>query len=214
MARLPLLCKGCLQPLQVPEPDPEPEPPPPFLHPTQPQPARPHQADVPGKVEIATGANSTGGNPVSTDTASSRQQPDVLVAQSDSSSHIDFDIPGPTVANFNDPKKLWPQPTAPAAPAPAPTAPAPVPRAGTGKLIALVVDVAVGLILLVAGVFVGELLARKSTREVLTEAGSAAKFPPLELIQWLGPPLFFGLIYMLFVSRGWSIGGWLKRRRG
>lgn len=184
MAHLPLLCKGCGQPLAVPEPSPEPEPPlfaKPAPAPTKP--ASPQQVREP-----------------------SSNDDDVLVTKPDSTPDIDFNVSGPTVASLSDPQQP-PKPEAAANP------PAALAASSGSKRIPAIVDVAVGLILLVAGVFLGEVLAQKSTREVLTEAGSAPKFPPLELLQWLGPPLFFGLIYALLISRGRSVGGWLKRRQ-
>jgi hypothetical protein len=68
------------------------------------------------------------------------------------------------------------------------------------------------VLLLAAGVFLGELLAKQPTRQVLTEAGSAAKFPPLELLLWLSPPLLLLLIHALLSSRGASLGSILTRR--
>jgi hypothetical protein len=82
-----------------------------------------------------------------------------------------------------------------------------------GKLIPLLVDGAMIVILLAVGVVLGEVLAQKSTREVWSEAGSAPQFPPLELLQWLGPPVILGLSYVWLLSRGWSVGHWLKRRQ-
>jgi len=109
-------------------------------------------------------------------------------------------------------KSLAPVPE-PVSKPPAPE-PASSPAVGGRKLIPIIADVAVGLILLAVGVFLGEMLAQKPTGQVLSEAGSAAKFPPLDLIQWLGPPVLFGLVYAMLASRGLSVGGWLKRRSG
>jgi hypothetical protein len=72
--------------------------------------------------------------------------------------------------------------------------------------------VAVGLIVLAAGVFLGETLVRKSTVQVLRDAGSAVRFPPDELLIWAAPPVLVGLVYLLLVSRGATVGSWLKRR--
>ena len=94
-------------------------------------------------------------------------------------------------------------------PAPPPTPPA-QPR--ERKLLGAVVDVLVALVLVVVGVFCGELLARQSTAEVLKDAASAAKFPPVDLLMWLTPTLLLLLVYALFISRGKSAGGFLRRR--
>jgi len=89
-----------------------------------------------------------------------------------------------------------------------------VPPRPAKKLMPVVVDVVVGLILLALGVFLGEMLAQKPTGQILHEAGTAMKFPPIELIQWMGPPVVILLTYGLLVSKGRSVGGWLRRRRG
>ena len=65
---------------------------------------------------------------------------------------------------------------------------------GGRKALGLVVDVVVVLILVVVGVFLGELLANKSTREIL-DGASGPKFPQLELLMWLAPPVVFVLVY-------------------
>jgi len=97
----------------------------------------------------------------------------------------------------------------PSPPAPPPAAP---PPAGGKKVLGIVTDVVVALILIAVGVFCGELLARQSTSEVLKDAGSAAKFPPVDLLMWLAPSVLFLLIYSLLISRGKSVGGRLRNR--
>jgi hypothetical protein len=188
MAHLPLLCKGCGLALAVPDPEPEPEPaPPPF---------RPR----PAKIE-----------PKGPEKAEPKTEPKEL-----SKTKPVEDVSGP-IADPGDAEKA--KSLAPAAELvsvskpPAPEA-APPPTTAGRKLIPIVADVAVGLILLAVGVFLGEMLAQKPTGQVLSEAGSAAKFPPLDLIQWLGPPVLLELIYAMLASRGMSVGGWLKRRSG
>jgi hypothetical protein len=69
-------------------------------------------------------------------------------------------------------------------------------------------------VLLVISCWLGELLAGKPTREVWNEAGSSVKVPSTELLLWLAPPVLVALIYALLISRGLSVGGWLKRRLG
>ncbi|MBA4187418.1 MAG: hypothetical protein C0467_05300 [Planctomycetaceae bacterium] len=96
---------------------------------------------------------------------------------------------------------------------PPPSEDEPAPEPSRKNLLPLVADVAVGLILLAVGVFLGELLAQKSTGQILHEAGTAMKFPPIELIQWMGPPVVIVLVYGLLASKGRSVGGWLRKRR-
>jgi hypothetical protein len=78
--------------------------------------------------------------------------------------------------------------------------------------LSIVVDVILALFLLIAGGIFGEVLAKKSTGDVWREAGSAPKFPPIDLLLWLTPPLLLGLIYVLLISRRKSLGFWLQRR--
>ncbi len=78
--------------------------------------------------------------------------------------------------------------------------------------VSIVVDVVVGLILLAIGVVLGEMLTQKPTGQVLHEAGTAMKFPPVDLIMWMSPPSVILLTYGLFVSKGRGVGNWLKRR--
>ena len=81
------------------------------------------------------------------------------------------------------------------------------------KLLGTVVDVVVAIVLVVVGVFCGELLARQSTAEVLKDAASAAKFPPIDLLMWLTPTLLLLLVYAaLHLARQERSGGFLRRR--
>jgi hypothetical protein len=75
-----------------------------------------------------------------------------------------------------------------------------------------VVDAVVGVLLLAIAIYLGELLAQKPTQKVWHDAGGAVHFPPVELIQWMGPPAVIMLTYGLLVSKGISLGGWLRRR--
>lgn len=99
----------------------------------------------------------------------------------------------------------------PATPAPAAVAPAPAP-AGRRRALGLVVDVAVGLALAGGGALLGEFAARKSSVTILQEAGSAPKFPPTDLLLWLGCVATPLLLYVLLANRGKTVGGWLRRR--
>jgi hypothetical protein len=68
------------------------------------------------------------------------------------------------------------------------------------------------LVLLTVGGLLGEVLAKKSTRDVLWDATTAVKFPPIDLMLWLAPPTLLVLIYVLLISRRKSVGGWLQTR--
>jgi hypothetical protein len=107
-----------------------------------------------------------------------------------------------------------PEPVAKPAPVPTPVAPpaeVPEPRAEP-TLVPFVADLVVFVGLLIAGMLVGEQLTRKPTTRVLSESFSAAKFPPVELLLWGGPPLALGLIYLLLNGRERTVGAWLRRR--
>ena len=95
---------------------------------------------------------------------------------------------------------------------PPPAAPPPKPLRGR-KRVGVVVDLAVVLLLVAAGVFLGEMLAKTSTRDVIAGV-NGPKFPQPALLMWLGPPLLLVLSYTLLASRGKSAGAWLKKRAG
>lgn len=80
------------------------------------------------------------------------------------------------------------------------------------KPLAIFVDAMLVLFFLLIGGMLGEILAKKSTGEVLSDASTAAKFPPLELLLWLAPPAMLILIYSLLISRRKSLGAWLQRK--
>jgi len=87
-----------------------------------------------------------------------------------------------------------------------PTPPAEPAAPGGRKLLGIIVDVLVGALLIAIGVLCGEFLARQSTSEVLKDAGSAATFPPVDLLMWGAPTVVLLLIYALLISRGKSLG--------
>jgi hypothetical protein len=70
----------------------------------------------------------------------------------------------------------------------------------------------IGLLLLLVGGLIGEVLVKKSTGDVWREAGSAPKFPPIDLLLWLAPPIMLMLIYYLLITRRKSLGAWLQNR--
>ena len=220
MAHLPLVCKQCGQRLTPPAPTPDAPP----LKPV----AKPAPAPLPPKPVFAAPRPD---EPPDDD--------DVLVTKADSTPDIDFNVGGPTAASLSDAARARPTglsdanrprpadleatepeinldllpPAPPAMPSkPArPPAPAPPPKPEP-TLLPFVADLVVFVLLVVVGMIFGELLARKPTGEVLSEAGSATKFPPVDLLLWAAPPVLFGLVYLLLGSRERSAGAWLRRR--
>ena len=186
MARLPLLCKGCGQHLDVPEPTPEP-PPVPKLE--------THATPVPP----AGGLPSPGSPQVASSGSPRRETP---------AANDDGFLSQETLARL-DVKPPAELPAPPPKPAPPPLIPAP--RPAPRKLVAIAADAAVVLVLLGLGVLLGEFAARKPTAEILENA-SGPRFPPTDVLVWLGGPVLLLLIYAWLGSRGWTLGGWLKRR--
>lgn len=243
LASLPLVCKQCGQRLTPPAPTPDPPPPPPKpvappppVAAPAPKPAEPPKPAPPAPVgpfgappneddedvlvaqpdaspdidfniggptaaslSDATRARSTGLSDAH------RRPPDLSGAigpGGDSIPELNFDLLGP--------------PSAPPAPKPAPPPPEPEPPAEEKPeptLFPFLADLGTFLLLVIAGLFLGELLADRPMGQVISEAGSAPKFPPLDLLLLLGPPLVFGLIYVLLGGRERTVGAWLRRRR-
>jgi hypothetical protein len=98
-----------------------------------------------------------------------------------------------------------------ARPQPTPRTPVPVQTHGTRKFLAVVVDVVVLLLLIAVGGFLGEMLAGKPTLEIWQDAGSSVKFPSIDLLMWLSPPVLLTLVYVLLMSRGKSLGARLRK---
>jgi hypothetical protein len=188
LAHLPLVCKGCGQRLAVPDPTPEPDAPPPPV-PVAVPPPPPPVAVAPPVPPPAPGD-------------------DFL----SSAALAELDIGKDEAKLLREPPPELLGPVKAAAPVRPPPPAATPPR--SRKLIPNVADAAAVLVLLVAGVLVGEVVVKKSTRDILTEAGSAPKFPPVDLLLWLGCAGFFVLVYTWLGTRGWTVGGWLKRRAG
>ncbi|MBN9518568.1 hypothetical protein J0H58_08630 [bacterium] len=101
-----------------------------------------------------------------------------------------------------------PAPTKPPAGAPPPAVAPPRDRRALG----VVVDVAVGLALAGGGALLGEFAVGKSTATIIQEAGSAPRFPPTDLLLWIGCVATPLLVYALLANRGKTVGGWLRRR--
>lgn len=216
LAHLPLLCKACGQRLNVPDPSAEPQAPP------EPEPDDSGSAELdvieklaaasPG-VPVPVPAHSP--TPESQTVASPDLSPepppaDEPLLSPDAQAGLDL----PLEMNSATPKP-HPVPTPVSRPAAKPPA-TPAPRATTsprgGKLLPILADIGIVLIMLVVGVMIGEVIARKPTRTILREAGSAARFPPTNLLMWLGPPLVLVLVYAWLGTRKWTVGTWLKRR--
>ncbi len=236
LAALPLVCKQCGQRITppAPTPDPPPAPPPPPPPQAAPKPAPPKAA--PAKPQAAPPPPPAPAKPQPAKPVEPVEDDDVLVAKPDETPDIDFNIGGPTAASLSDaararqssaeaarasaaeinldllglPPAPPPKPVAPAvsvAPAPEPAAPVAEPT-----VLPFLADLGVLLLLVFGGLLLGEVATRKPMGQVFTEAGSAAKFPPVDLLLLLAPPATFGLIYLLLNSREKTVGAWLRRR--
>jgi hypothetical protein len=206
LTHLPLVCKGCGQRLSVPDPSPEPEPvlPPPPVKPAPlklppPSPAAPRPV-----IAKETAPPSTEPPADAIDFLATRSRA-AIDPNSDEGS-FDSSPNGERFAESPESPAPVKKPVAP------PAEPAP-PRTGR-KLLPVVVDVLAVLILVALGVLAGELLVKKSSGQILSESSAAPKFPPVELLMWLAGPVVAGLIYLWLGTRGWTVGGWLKRRAG
>jgi hypothetical protein len=163
----------------------------------------------------------------------------VLVAKPDSTPDIDFNVGGPTAQSLSEANRPRPAglsgtlqaPPAEAgeepinldllpkaAPSPAPWRPAQPgePESQSAEepapgLLPFIADTVAFLLLVVVGLFLGELLVHKPTGEVLSELASP-KFPPVDLLIWAAPAVLFALVYLLLFQRGLSLGALLRRR--
>jgi hypothetical protein len=230
LAHLPLLCKGCGRgltvptesespppppppavisapkpppppPIVVPAPKPPPPPPPPplvmpLLPPVPPEPRPPEVDDAHSNAPVVRTGPTSG---------------PYLTEYLSSDSKVEFDLP-PAMTSPVEP------PASPAHMATPddnlPVSPPAVTSIRSRKLVAGLIDTVVWLVLLLIGIMIGEVVAQKSTREILDDAGSSTQFPPTDLVIWLGCAAFFVLIYGWLGTRGWSVGSWLRRRGG
>jgi hypothetical protein len=190
---LALLCKGCGQGMDVPETSQEPD-----------------QAPIADTIPASTNPSTplTAANPaVATTVAQADQATDIKEhATSDNAAVIDK----PTDIN---PEVLVQKLPIPETPVPI-TANSEEPDEPAMKWepLSIAADALIGLVLLVIGGLLGQVLAKKSTGDVFWDATTAVKFPPIDLMLWLAPPTLLVLIYVLLISRRKSVGGWLQRR--
>lgn len=193
LAHLPLVCKQCGQRITPPAADPDP---PPATRPAAPQAALPVAQFValPPK-------------PVATKLPG---DDDTLVTEPDSAPDGEAATEPEINLGLLGPEPPRPAPRRAARP-PEPEVAAPDARPEPAVL-PFVADLIVFVLLVVAGVFLGEQLAQKPTGEVLSEAGSAATFPPTDLLLWAAPPVLLALVYLLLGSRERTAGAWLRRR--
>jgi hypothetical protein len=185
LARLPLLCKGCGQHLDVPEPQQE--------APTSPEPApeKPKTA-LPVK-EFEPDRFVSPVNDSEVDQFLSAETQEKLRKSTEASDPLPVVKPEKHSQSESVPPEEMPSPHP------------------SRQITGIVVDGAVAIVLLVVGMFVGEAIVGKTTGQILSNI-TGPKFPPTDLLLWLGCVGFFGLIYAWLGTRGWTLGGWLKRR--
>lgn len=192
MYRLPLICKGCGQHLNVPEPTAEPAP-------------------APKAAPVETHAKTKQAEPVPAPSLAAAQRELPTETKPDLSVNITPPVlaPMPLLSSENPDEKLLKQKfQAGNLPIEHSVEPAERPRS-----LVVLVDVATVLVLLIVGAFIGEMLAHQPTGELLHDAATAPKFPPVELILWLAPIAMLCLVYWMLASRHKSLGYWLQRRR-
>ena len=218
--------QGCGQPLPVPESSTEPEPQPESAKPARGLSPKVRRAHKRSRASSARRAPILKPAPVAvatenrlppSDKPSANGLPNGQLKNNQPVDEADFLFEKPDVlAELDAGADERPPVVKPESPAPAQTAstakPSAPPRPRDRKVLGVIVDIGVELVLLAVGVFCGELFAQQSTREVLSDASSAAKFPPVGLLLWMAPPLLFLLIYALLASRGKSLGSWLRKR--
>lgn len=212
LAGLPLLCKGCGQRLTPPEPQPDPEP-----EPLTPPPAKPKAA-----VPVAPPKPAVPPKQVTSDPSEPVRNtlPPVLSTQDS--------VPAPVPADHLPP--LADEIAAEAKPvragggsrppvtraeqgADASRPPRPPSAPAGRRVVGLAVDAVVVLSLLGAGVVAGEELAGRPAAALIDEARATGS-PSMDLLLGAAVPVVFVLVYLWLGTRGWTVGGWLKRRAG
>lgn len=134
-----------------------------------------------------------------------RRPPDlsgVFGPGTDSLPDLNLDLLGPAPP----PPPPKPPPTPPPPEAPPEEKPEPT-------MLPFLADLGAFVLLVVVGLFLGEFLVRKPMGQVLSEAGASPKFPPIDLLLLVGPPVMFGLVYLLLGGRERTLGAWIRRRR-
>jgi hypothetical protein len=235
LARLPLVCKQCGQRVVPAEAPKSPEPVAKPQAAVAPTPQVPAVAPAP-KPQVSPAVPSA--KPLAD---SQKTDEDILVTKADSTPDIDFNVGGPTAASLSEAHRqrpaglsntnvllpagleatepeinldLLPKPAPKSAPKPAPPPePAAPPEAlAEATLVPFAADLVTFVLLVVVGMLLGEQLVGKPTGTVLSESGSAAKFPPIDLLLWGAAPVLFGLVYILLGGRERTVGAWLRRR--
>ena len=190
LARLPLLCKGCGDRIIVPDPSeslPEPPPPPPkpiSVPPSQVAPEQPDRNHEPAPSAPA-------------------GEVDLFLSE-----ELRKKLTVPMEESGREPAPMARVAAKPETPAPDQAEESQPDRARLARI----VDGAVLLVVLVIGMFIGESVAGKSTLKILGDAPASPKFPPTDLLVWLACVVVLGLVYLWLGTRGWSVGGWIKRR--
>ena len=228
LARLPLLCKQCGERIIPPEAEPEPPPPPPPpLAPrvkTKSVPPVAAAGALPPKTEaVAPPPVTSLTGPSSESSGGPAGEPSGVPGED---SHTDPNAAGriehapslgarPLVDEPAKPSPLKPHRSVKrsgpkAAPPPAePNAPANKSRA---TLLPFIADLVALVALLAGGMILGEMLAQQATGQVLSAAGSAPKFPPVELLLWAAPPVALALLYLVLSGRQYTLGAWVRSR--
>lgn len=199
-AGLPLLCKGCGQRVTPPPPQPDPEPEPVRPAAVVPPPVMPIADDAGGPIaEEIDEAPSPSTSPPAGEVAEVRR----TVAGGRSAADA------PPTRRGAKPAGGLPRKGGGEEPSPPPAAAKP---AGSRRLVAGLVDGVLALVLLAVGALAGEEVVGRPTPAILEEAGSSPTFPPTDLVLWGGCVLVPLLVYVWLGARGWTVGGWLKRR--
>jgi hypothetical protein len=191
LKHIPLLCKGCGQRIDVPESSSEPEPAAPVVSESLNHSVHKHQ---PVSVPLATGTSPAVQPP-------EIERPPVTPTTEGSLAHeeahptVDAQKAESTAANTHTDRIEVSE------------------SISRKKPLPILVDAMIGLLLLLIGGLLGEFLTKRSTSDVWKEAGSAPKFPPIDLLLWLAPPTMLILIYYLLITRRKSLGAWLQQRR-
>lgn len=181
-AHLPLLCKGCGDRMVVPDPKDSLPEPPP--PPSKPPFDQSLAAPPPTLPEPERTPEETGSSEVKLFLSAEMQKK--------------LNLAMPPAPNADEP--AFPSPVEAEAPRPDRTR------------LAWMVDGFAFVVLLAAGAFLGETVARKSTIQIFSDAPASAKFPPTELLLWIGCVAACGLLYVWLGTRGWTLGARIRRR--